>query len=313
MNQKAARFFVLEEKYSTTRHVNRTPPVSLNKPSDKIHSMLFLPETSGRKAEGGLRTQGLFKCNTIDKPLISVITVVFNGAQHIEQTITSIIGQTYDNVEYIIVDGGSTDNTLNDIKKYESQIDYWVSESDKGIADAMNKGLSLATGEYILFIHADDYLNNSDSLKFSNVQFNNIDIIILDILYGVGLKRLTPRGLNFWINFKTGVYHQAALCKLRVFKNIGGFDTDLKIAMDYDFFLRTYRYGFKAKKVPLLLSVMRDTGVSSRTDWQSLNQRFEEEKKVHQKNCHSKFMVILYKLYWLLYIPYRKLVFKKQL
>ena len=85
------------------------------------------------------------------KPLISVITVVYNGEKYLEETIQSIINQTYDNVEYIIIDGGSTDGTVDIIKKYEDRIDYWVSEKDKGISDAFNKGVKVAKGDYINF------------------------------------------------------------------------------------------------------------------------------------------------------------------
>ncbi|HAH56818.1 MAG TPA: glycosyltransferase, partial [Bacteroidales bacterium] len=85
---------------------------------------------------------------------MTVVTVVFNGVEFLEDTIKSVIGQTYDNVEYIIVDGGSKDGTLDIIKKYEYAIDYWVSEPDKGIYDAMNKAIDLGSGDWINFMNA---------------------------------------------------------------------------------------------------------------------------------------------------------------
>lgn len=240
-------------------------------------------------------------------PVISVITVVFNGDEHLEQTLQSVINQTYTNVEYIVIDGASTDNTPDIIRQYDAIIDYWISEPDNGIADAMNKGLHSATGEYILFLHADDYFENNQSLAQAVTRIGYEDIALFDILYGGELKYLTPRGLNFWINFKTGVFHQAALCKRSVFDRIGGFDTGLKIAMDYDFFLRAYRHGITPRHYPLALSVMRDTGISSKTDWPALLSRFNEEKKVHLKNCHSLPLSFIYKIYWVLYLNYRKI------
>lgn len=274
----------------------------------KIQPSFVASYESKQNQDGGLRRSGNLKDSLSNMPLITVITVVYNGAKYIEQTIQSVINQTYNNIEYIVVDGGSTDGTLDIIHKYENMIDYWISEPDNGIADAMNKGLSIATGEYVLFLHADDYLVSDKSLEFAAKQVNKSDIVLFDILYGTKLRRLTSRGLGFWINFKTGVYHQAALCRLVVFKQIGGLDTDFKIGMDYDFFLRAYRHGFNTRTIPFVLSVMRDTGISSQTDWASLNQRFNEEKKIHQKNCNSRLMMILYKLYWIYYIPYRKFI-----
>jgi len=89
--------------------------------------------------------------------LVSIITVVYNGEKYLEQTIKSVINQTYKNIEYIIIDGGSTDGTLDIIKKYEEHITYWVSEADKGLYDAMNKGIKIAKGELIGMINSDDW------------------------------------------------------------------------------------------------------------------------------------------------------------
>lgn len=96
---------------------------------------------------------------------ISIITVSYNAAKTIEQTIQSVVNQTYDNIEYIIIDGGSTDGTVDIIKKYEDKIAYWVSEPDKGIYDAMNKGILKASGEYIYFLGADDWLYNESVME----------------------------------------------------------------------------------------------------------------------------------------------------
>ena len=89
-------------------------------------------------------------------PLITIITVAYNAVKDIENTILSVLNQTYPNIEYIIIDGGSTDGTLDIIKKYEDKISYWVSEPDKGIYDAMNKGIVKANGDYLFFLGADD-------------------------------------------------------------------------------------------------------------------------------------------------------------
>ena len=97
-------------------------------------------------------------------PKISIITPCFNAAQYIEQTILSIVNQEYDNLEYIIIDGGSSDGTVDIIKKYQDKITYWISEPDKGQSDAINKGIAIATGEVFNWVNGDDYLEN-DTLK----------------------------------------------------------------------------------------------------------------------------------------------------
>lgn len=114
---------------------------------------------SPRRIEGGLRTRNAFrKSSEPGDPLVTVITPVRNGAKHIDQTIRSVLGQTYANIEYMVVDGGSTDGTLDIIRGYDDQLAYWMSEPDDGPNDAVNKGTAIATGDYYLCLCADDYL-----------------------------------------------------------------------------------------------------------------------------------------------------------
>lgn len=145
----------------------------------------FLPtaiEPKKNILSGGLRTKGIGKIGTIDRPLISVITVVFNGEQKIAQTIQSVINQDYENVEYIIIDGGSSDRTIEMIEQYADRIDYWQSERDLGIYDAMNKGINLATGEWLNFMNCGDLFYGYQSLSSvplkSNVDFYYSDAIL---------------------------------------------------------------------------------------------------------------------------------------
>lgn len=241
-------------------------------------------------------------------PLISIITISLNAEKHIEQAIQSVLGQTYKNIEYIVVDGGSTDGTIEILNKYTNRITHFISENDEGIADAMNKGVAIAKGAYVLFLHADDYFIDDTILeKTVGLSDTTADIIACRIQFGRHFKIYKPRGFNFWINFKQGIYHQGALCRRSLIKELNGFDKQFRIAMDYDFFLRAYHSRAKLFKVPVILTVMRDTGISSRQDWKDLKIRFDEEKQVHQKNCDSFSMSIVYKFYWLLYLPYRRL------
>lgn len=243
-----------------------------------------------------------------NRPLVSVITIVFNGEDYLEQTITSVLEQTYQDIEYIVIDGASTDGSLVIIDRYKSKFAYFVSEPDQGIGDAMNKGLQRAKGDYIIFLHADDFFVAPNVLAEVFRKLRGYpEIILCDILFGRDFQKRTSRGLNYWMNFKTGIQHQGAICSRRVFDEIGGFDEQFKIAVDYDFFLRAYRPGIKAKKIPLVLSVMRDCGISSRTAWVDLKLRFEEERRIHIKNLTIPALAIIYDCYWLMYMPYRRL------
>ncbi len=242
-------------------------------------------------------------------PKISIITVSLNAAIHLEQTITSVNDQSFQDKEYIIIDGGSTDGTLDIIKKHESQIDKWISENDDGIADAMNKGLEIATGDYILFLHSDDYLLKTDILEQVSKYLNtNLDIYTFQvILEDKGRRRIsvnTPLGWS--TNFKMGSCHQGQLCSKKLFSKIGKFNTNFKICMDYDFILRAYRDEATSVSVDLPISVMRQIGISSKVDWPSLKVRFNEELLVHKNNCTSKWLSFLYRFYWVVYLSYKK-------
>lgn len=209
----------LDEGYSTTRLLTKEKPEIINTPEDKFETVLFLPEGENRKGEGGLRTKGYFKKSFDDKPLISIITVVFNGEKYLEETIQSVINQTYSNVEYIIIDGGSSDGTLDIIKKYEERIDYWVSEKDNGIYDAMNKGIDIASGEWLNFMNAGDSFYDQGVLAKA---FDG-DTADLDLIYGASIvtggasdillkpKEFTKLNLFFW-NTRV-VCHQAMFVK----------------------------------------------------------------------------------------------------
>jgi glycosyltransferase involved in cell wall biosynthesis len=116
-------------------------------------------------SQGGLRLKGVYKSDLPEKPLISIITVVYNARDFFIQTIESILRQTYSNIELIIIDGASSDGTMQEIFKHEDKIDYWLSERDYGIYHAMNKGIRLASGYYINFLNAGDYFCEPDSLE----------------------------------------------------------------------------------------------------------------------------------------------------
>jgi len=243
-------------------------------------------------------------------PLISIITIAYNADAYLEECIRSIAQQDYSNKEYVIVDGGSTDGTLDIIKKYKHVLDCCLSEPDRGIADAMNKGIAMSSGEYVLFIHADDRLLDDNSLSQAVAELKpECDIHAFSLYFSSAGKRQyrQPRGFTWHLNFKTGLYHQAVFCRRSLFLEIGNFQNKLRIAMDYDFFLRAYRNKICAQMYSLPISVMRDTGISSRRDWASLSARFREEREVHNRHCQNLFQKWLYTVYWVFYWPYRKI------
>lgn len=130
-----------------------------------------------KKLHGGLRQSGVYQEDADEMPLFSVITVCYNAVNVLESTINSILLQNYKNIEYIIIDGGSSDGTLDIIRKYEDRIHYWISEPDNGIYDAMNKGIRLAGGRWINFMNAGDrllYLNHRDFYRFNHTFTNYV-------------------------------------------------------------------------------------------------------------------------------------------
>ena len=153
----------------------------MNIPRDKFSINKSLHPEKIPKLQGGLHTKGYFKTSSKEKPLISIITVVLNGEKQLDRTIQSVLYQTYNNIEYIIIDGGSTDRTIDIISKYKKTIDYWACEKDDGLYDAMNKGIDIATGEWINFMNAGDEFYSYSVL--TNI-FDNQNHQETEIIYG---------------------------------------------------------------------------------------------------------------------------------
>ena len=219
---------------------------------------------------GGLRTKGITKTSHPDEPLITVVTVVYNGAESLEQTILSVVNQTYDNIEYIIIDGNSTDGTLDIIKKYEDKIDYWQSEPDKGIYDAMNKGIELASGDWINFMNAGDRFFSDAVIE--NVFVNNY-ITEISIIYGdstcvtengscitqfanssLDVLRKSPI-YRHGASFVKGSYHKEHLFDLT--------RTDIGFALDYLFIYNAYINNVRFQYIPQNIMIWKLEGASA--------------------------------------------------
>lgn len=258
----------LENQFSTTRLLIQEKLELINNPDNALETVLFLPEGEGRRGEGGLRTKGYFKKSYDDIPLISIITVIYNGKKHLEETIQSVINQTYENIEYIVIDGGSTDGTLDIIQKYDDQIDYWVSERDKGIYDAWNKGLFIAKGEWIGFLGADDMYTKDAIENYVNkiIENNEIDYISSKTTLYDDQKILLRTIGNKW-NWKSfsrfmNVAHVGSLHNRTLYEKVGLYDLDFKICGDYELLLRS-KSKLRVAFVDKILTHMRVGGISN--------------------------------------------------
>lgn len=176
---------------------------------------------------------------------ISIITVSYNALKTIEQTINSVVNQSYPNIEYIIIDGGSTDGTVDIIKKYKDKIAYWISEPDGGIYDAMNKGIKVATGDYIQILGADDCMINEAVIAdvVSDIKNKEADLYCYGVI-GVDETALKEKYLgNHYVRNGNPKYtmipHPGMFVKREMYLKFP-FDTSYKIAADYKFFLQCY-------------------------------------------------------------------------
>ena len=262
------------KKYSTTQLLTQEKPLLKLNQEGKMDTILFLPRNKDYRDEGGLRTQGYFKKSYDSKPLISVITVVFNGEQYIEQTIQSVIGQTYDNVEYIIIDGGSNDGTLDIIKRYESQTDYWVSEKDNGIYDAMNKGIGVASGKWINFMNAGDSFYNNKVLSevFKN-DLSGIKIVYGDrqvIFQNNTTKKVKAESLNLIWQGKP-MCHQSCFVDA-IYHKQNKFTLKYNICDDFEFIYDAYQKGVSFKYVNLVVANYLAGGFSGENTFRALMQ-----------------------------------------
>jgi glycosyltransferase involved in cell wall biosynthesis len=200
------------------------------------------------------------------KPLITVVTVVLNRKDDLETTIKSVLDQTYDNIEYVVIDGGSSDGTLEVIRKYSRDIDHWQSEPDEGIYDAMNKSIRLATGEWINFMNAGDHYYDSDTVsKVVRDMPPDTDIVYghHEIRYGAKDSKLFHAGTidNLWKRMDFS--HQSTFIRTALFKQ-HPFDTQLRIVADFALFYALHREGRKFSRIAIPVASIAFGGISHR-------------------------------------------------
>ena len=249
--------------------------------------------------EGGLRTKGIFKKSKKDEPLISVITVVLNNERYLEEAIESLKFQKYRNFEHIVIDGGSTDRTLEIIKKNDENIDYWISKKDKGIYDAFNLGMKLAKGDYLGFLNSDDRFTPEAfaTLKKYILNFPDKDFIFgavkkhWGILYGYKPYKIFW-SWGFYSSHSTGFF-----IKTNSAKKVGLYNLKYKYSADYDYFFRMIvknkLKGVGTKKNELF-GIFRRGGFSSTIKFRD---HFFEEISIRLDNNQNRLLVLIIFLY----------------
>ncbi len=205
-----------------------------------------------------------------NKTLVSIITVVLNGEKNIEETMQSVFSQSYDNIEYIIIDGGSRDGTVDILKRHNNHIDTWITEPDKGVYDAMNKGISLSNGEIVYFLNCGDYLYRSDvieSIVGVFQQNNDADIIYGKVIFynpADGSELIVGRNVSLAdLKKGKGICHQGLFMKSSVFQQLGNFNIEYSIASDFDLICRCFLHGCAAVYTDECISFYRLEGISS--------------------------------------------------
>lgn len=216
---------------------------------------------------------------------ISIITVVLNNKMHIDDCIRSVLSQNYKDLEYIIIDGGSTDGTIDAIKQYERQLSTWISEPDGGIYDAMNKGIKRASGEVIGMLNADDfYIDNDVLAKVSKVMKDvDVDACYADLVY-VDRVNVT-KNVRYWHSrpFEPGLFargwvpaHPTFFVRKKVYDQYGVFDITYKLAADFEIMVRFLeRYRIRTVYVPDIWVKMRVGGATGNSVFNRIKQNME--------------------------------------
>lgn len=231
--------------------------------------------------------ENLEKDNLSSKPNLSVITIVFNDARHIERTVLSVLNQTYSNIEYLIIDGASKDGTLEIVNQYKNRINYIVSEKDKGIYDAMNKGLALATGDYVLFMNSGDEIYANDTVEKVFACADDADIyygeteMINDNLESLGRRRHKVPEQFTWKSFKYGmsISHQAIYVKRSL--AIPYNNTKYQLSADIDWILSIAKRATKIINTKQYVAKYLVGGMSKKKHLQSLKERYKIFKEYY--------------------------------
>jgi glycosyltransferase involved in cell wall biosynthesis len=234
---------------------------------------------------------------------ISIITVVYNNDKTIEDAIKSVLSQSYSNIDYVIIDGGSSDKTVTIINEYKEQLGYFISEKDKGIYDAMNKGIYAAKGDVIGILNSDDLYQDTNVIETVMNQFNqnpSIDVVYGDLVY-VKSDNVNKVVRNWKSNsyynrfFENGNVppHPSLFVKKSVYEKAGLFNLDFKLAADYEFMLRIFKkHNFNSKYINRVIVKMRLGGATNQSFSNIKKQNIEILKAWNHNELKAPFLLM---------------------
>ena len=228
-------------------------------------------------------------------PKVTIITVVLNAASVVERTLISVLAQDYPNLEYLVVDGQSTDGTLSIIEKYSHGITRWISEKDSGIYDAMNKAANLASGEWVIFMNAGDLFVANDviSRAVSSCKWAECDVIYGDTIYTFNEYRILKRAPDIvTLSDGIGFSHQSCFVKTALQKEYG-FDLNEHVAADYDLFLRLHKAGKVFRRVDVVMSAFFFGGFSNRPRMEVILMRHRIYTKYYSRSKVALYIVLI--------------------
>jgi glycosyltransferase involved in cell wall biosynthesis len=233
---------------------------------------------------------------------ISIVTVSYNSSKTIQKAIDSVLSQDYPSIEYLIIDGNSTDNTVDEIKRYSSKITKWISEPDKGIYDAMNKGVAMATGDVVGILNSDDFYSSQSIISKVALQFENPnvdavfgDLVVVDpkelskVVRRYSARQWNPQKLAW--GFMPP--HPTFFVRKKFYQELGLYKTDYRISSDYELIIRFLLvHKLRYKYLPLQMVTMRKGGVSSRNIKSNIILNEEIIRACHENGIRTnRFMI----------------------
>tara|TARA_B100000941_G_scaffold290591_1_gene273716 strand:- start:1934 stop:2899 length:966 start_codon:yes stop_codon:yes gene_type:complete len=242
--------------------------------------------------EGGKRIFGYSRKSMKNKPLITIITVVLNDEKDLENTIKSVLLQKYDNIEFIIIDGGSNGNVISKIKKFENYIDYWISQKDLGIWDAYNKGIKLSSGDFICFLNVGDFFTEQAiNVVYKKIVFDEK----IDIVFGTVLKKKVftgyyPKKLIFNLNIFPSFV--STFINKKIYEKFGLLDLKYKYLSDYEYIYRLNnlkKLNWRQTSKNEIVTVFDLNGFSSKL---GVGNKFVEEAKIRMKYENNLLVII---------------------